>query len=649
MAMAWKHFGSWHNALSAAGFPSKPRRKWSQDRLIEALRAIAPYNYSFTQIRQMDPSLGYAARMQFGGWHAALKAAGLPQIDHWNRQRVIDALQDRCRRGLPMTRMRHEDGALYSAAIRHFGSWSKALREVGIVLLAPRKWSKELVIQELCDQYRCKGDINRVRCENDALRGAACKYFGGWRQAVLAAGLLHPPRREWSQKHVIEAIQRWQQVGRNLAQVWKEDPSLYHAAKRFFGAWSAALRAANFRPNRHHWTAKSVLGTIRTQIATGKTTATIWRDSTLSSAAGLYFGSRCAALSAAGFPAQPPRRWTKKMVLDAIQTRHRKGLTLVCVGRQDRALAVAAIRRFGSWRKAMDAAGLKVVHKRWTKDQIIRELRVRHWTQTAGRDKVLESAAWRIFGSVRAAYVAAGIDPDAQRWSKQRVIEAIQDCHVRGLSLKASTNSNVACAGRRLFGSWYNAIIAAGIPAEARKGIRRRWTRETIINEIRVWQKERSETITRLPADNRLVSSSRKYFGSWRQALMAAGFHVKTCRHWSREKIVTAIIFHHKQGTLPQIWQIDRQLCQAGCKHFGSWPKALKAAGLEPNRQRWSKDRILKQLHALHGRGQHNVSVTDQRLYHAIRKYFGSRRAAYDAAGLQPTRCRSRKGVSHVA
>jgi hypothetical protein len=103
MCMAWKHFGNWHNALAAAGFPSQPRRKWSKQLVIETLRAIAPYEYSFMQIRRMDPALGYAARKQFGSWHAALAAAGLPFIERLTRQRIVDALLDRRRQGLPMT------------------------------------------------------------------------------------------------------------------------------------------------------------------------------------------------------------------------------------------------------------------------------------------------------------------------------------------------------------------------------------------------------------------------------------------------------------------------------------------------------------------------------------------------------------------
>jgi hypothetical protein len=156
------------------------------------------------------------------------------------------------------------------------------------------------------------------------------------------------------------------------------------------------------------------------------------------------------------------------MVVEAIQARHRQGFAMANVGKCDRALAGAAVRRFGSWRRAMEAAGLEPAQKKWSKDRIIFELRVVHHTRKAGaekRGKLLEGAAIRYFGSMRAAYAAAGIDPDYNKWSKQRVIEAIQDRYVTGLSSRRNEceDRSLVSAATRHFGHWDSALVAAGL------------------------------------------------------------------------------------------------------------------------------------------------------------------------------------------
>lgn len=640
MSMAWKHFGSWHNALSAAGFSSKPRRKWSKDRLIEALRAIARDKCSFSQIRETDPSLGYATRMLFGGWHAAMRAAGLPLIERWTRQRIMDSLLDRRCRGVPMTRIRQEEPLLYQAAIRLFGTWRKALAAIGVKLPRPRKWSKDAVIAELRRRHQRGCNLSRVCREDDALRGAAGKYFGGWRRAILAAGLPPTPRREWSKDRIIAILHAWQQERTNTAQVWKEDPSLYHASKRFFGSWNNAISAARIEPNRHHWTAKRVIETIQSRLAAGTSVKAIWSDLALASAAGVYFGGRSGALAAAGLNTEPPRRWSKRMVLDAIRARHRQGLPMSNIGKYDGTLASAAVRRFGGWGSAMEAAGLERLHRQWSKELIVRELRAWHRAGMSSRNVPLDAAAICHFGSMGAAYVAAGIDPYSNnRWSQQRVIEAIQDRHVRGLSLKSKDDCNLSRAGARLFGSWNAAIAAAGIPVAEKTWTCVRWTSAEVLDEIRGRHKNgvNVRNLSRTAPD--LVAAAKKHLGGWYHALSAAGINLKPCNRWSHQKIIADIRVHDKQGTLSQIWRIDQLLLNAGCKRFGSWRKALKAAGFEPTRQRWSKERVLHELHVRYQRSQHNITVTAPGLYHAIRRYFGSRLTAYEVAGLPPKRC----------
>ena len=77
----------------------------------------------------------------------------------------------------------------------------------------------------------------------------------------------------------------------------------------------------------------------------------------------------------------------------------------------------AACRNFGSWRAALESAGLKSVRQRWTKQLVIQAIRAR---QQAGlpltshvfkQDGALVRAADRHFGSWRQALAAARIEP----------------------------------------------------------------------------------------------------------------------------------------------------------------------------------------------------------------------------------------------
>jgi hypothetical protein len=225
-------------------------------------------------------------------------------------------------------------------------------------------------------------------------------------------------------------------------------------------------------------------------------------------------------------------------------------------------------------------------------------------------------AAKARFGGWRNALVAAGIlGPDeypkwGRKWTEQRVIEAIQDRHVRGLSLKVTDDFKLSQAATRWFGSWHTALTAAGV-AVPRKKHRppRAWTTEHVIQEIhRRWQ-EGVEMRTLRRTDSGLAAAARRHFGTWRRALSAAGLETKPRQQWSCRAIVAAIAAHRDQGTAQQIWKIDKSLLNAGAKYFGSWREALRAAGLRPRYRRWSKADILQELRARYRRSQYNLSV----------------------------------------
>ncbi len=96
--------------------------------------------------------------------------------------------------------------------------------------MSPKKWNKERVIEAIRDRHRRGLSLTTVWKEDVALYAAAGYYHGTWRQAVSAAGVPDAHRyRKWSKQRVVEAILARHQQGAALNATWREDRSLYRA------------------------------------------------------------------------------------------------------------------------------------------------------------------------------------------------------------------------------------------------------------------------------------------------------------------------------------------------------------------------------------------------------------------------------------
>jgi len=159
------------------------------------------------------------------------------------------------------------------------------------------------------------------------------------------------------------------------------------------------------------------------------------QDLRLLRAATRHFGSWQAAVEYAGLDYDQIRRyriWTGERIVEEIQRLHSEGhdLSWRHVSTQlAPSLAAAATRgnRFGSWRQALEAAGLTYEdirkHKTWEADQVLAELRERsalglslRVADVAAESPALLAAARRRFPGWYEAIVAAGLDElDARR------------------------------------------------------------------------------------------------------------------------------------------------------------------------------------------------------------------------------------------
>ena len=184
-------------------------------------------------------------------------------------------------------------------------------------------------------------------------------------------------------------------------------------------------------------------------------------------------------------------RWTKKLIIDELHGLHARGADLSYARAEDEHLHIlrAATWHFGSWRLALEAAGLDADalarYQKWSRERIVERIRELHaqghdlsWRAVSTRlDPALAAAALRPngFRSWREAIAASGLDIDEiaryGHWSPERIVAELRARHhsSRALSSKAAQieNPSLFCAARRRFGSWDAALEAAGLDASA--------------------------------------------------------------------------------------------------------------------------------------------------------------------------------------
>jgi hypothetical protein len=220
--------------------------------------------------------------------------------------------------------VRHRDGRLLAHGCKQFGSWNAALQAAGLDPTKIRRcpcWSKRDICEQLRDLHakRMFPDIRTLSQKYSALYWACCRHFGGGLAALQAAGidyeeLLGEHPRRWTKARIIAEIQRRDKEGLmlHLAVILRKEPRLRrfcYAVLHQFGTWSQALRAAGLRldvvRNRH-------------------------------------------------------RKWPRTRVLQEIRCRHVEGklLNTDLMLREDLALHTAGRRHFGTWKKAVEQAGI---------------------------------------------------------------------------------------------------------------------------------------------------------------------------------------------------------------------------------------------------------------------------------------------------
>jgi hypothetical protein len=494
----------------------------------------------------------------------------------------------------------------------------------------------------------------------------ASEFFGCW-DAALERLWLNPkqirllsPSYAWTRLELLSAIKKRQGRGAPLSYrtVKRDDPHLIYGATRLYGNWRGAVIAAGIdyepvravNPRIKFLTGRDVVLAIRRRkrrkqglslAAVRARNGTEDSDRPLFHAATRHFGGWAQAVQAAGFDygklRTPPHRKPRKYpaaedVTTEIKRRKRKGLPLNTVGVNgngagaDRCLYASAVRDFGAWRAAIEAAGLDIAKigrcapsPYASRTDVLGEIRRRKredlplsqvgLCRGKHRDCSLINSGTRLFGAWRAAIEAAGLDYDevllttsGRKYpTHESVLRAIRARRRAGLPLNAvgvchreEPDQRLYSWAGRYFGSWTAALTAAGLdPAGTKSCWRKYSSAESVLREIRRRHRCGAPLNAKAVragqhADCPLHYAAQLEFGAWAAALTAAELpHAQSRRKYPDRNSVIKALRSRKRAGLPVSGSAvcrgesrDSGLVYAGRKEFGNWVKAREAAGV---------------------------------------------------------------------
>ena len=395
-----------------------------------------------------------------------------------------------------------------------------------------------------------------------------------------------------------------------------------------------------------------------------------------------YFGNHSRALRAAGIDPDTvakAQRWTRADVLARLRERRVQGLELsfTAISRDDSRLWSQIQRRFGGMNQVMAKLGLANEsvgrYRRWSRPQIVARLRSLHQAGTAMRfvdvratNTALAVAAFRHFGSWKKALAAARLSkpPDRPRgarpmiWTPERIKAFLIARYAQGLPLTAGDVKRAdpllynGCAKR--FGSFAKALEYAGLGRAPIFGRDKPWTRQGVLETVQQHFAPGQEVSLAMLREHRLLSwlkGARAFFGTISEALAAAGLEYAPLpgfqrRRWTRVHILSTLRELRAQGAdlrPSRLVQEHQGLYRAAARIFKSFAKALAAAGIhglriERGRPQWTRALILRLLKREYRAGR-DVRTSEFRRTHggvstAIRRCFGGHRQALKAAKI---------------
>ena len=667
----YRLFGGWYPALDAAGIDSSIYRKqkpfgyWTKDRVISEIRRLeaSGASLSFSDVRREYPALIQYALEFFGKWYPLLDSLGIDsrkyrkQVspNYWTQVRILDTIKELKAAGndiRPIALIKTHPGLMGSAR-RKFKNIELMYFQAGIdpsEIGMLRKWTKEKITSSLIELQRDGIDIkpsNLIENGYDGLIQAGRRLFGNLNAAYEAAGLNlastgHKKKRcyRYTKDNAIQYLLELKGKGDDISPSSLEHHhfGLYSAGIGLFGSTWNFYEAAGLPPleyvtlrKRGYWTKARVVEEIirLDEIGEDLHIKVIEKNYLpLTRAAYKLFGSWHSACDAAKIPAEkyrinfPKGYYTPERVIQQILQLKQNEINLSssAIARENPSLFAAGLGRFGTWYKALDAAGINSNEYRkgvfreggayreyWKKEKIINEIQTLgsrgadlSYTHMQKEHPPLVHAAENKFGSWAEAVLKAGLDYNLYRrqlpthyWTKDKMIDKIKELNSKEENIRPNvlrkSYPGIYIWGRKIFGNIEELYREAGIDPD-RIGLPKKWTRERIIEEIQKRAKEgRSLEFNSIRTeDSRLLSGAIRIFKSWFTAIDAAGIDSTKIRkkamngYWTETLIIDEIkkmVARGEQLSSSYAQKMHSDIYGGASKVFDSWGAAVEKSG----------------------------------------------------------------------
>jgi hypothetical protein len=327
------------------------------------------------------------------------------------------------------------------------------------------------------------------------------------------------------------------------------------------------------------------------------------------------------------------RIWDENTVVAAIRSEviARNEISYYATFKRVPSLLRAGQRIFGSWRKAIEAAGFNYddikKYRTWSKERVIAVIQAHaneghdlSWRYTSTElDPSLAAAALDYFDDWHKALEAAALNPELiaryKRWSLESIEEELrlhveEEAGVEYSSIKNKHHDMIAATYRRKvsFADFRNSVVGKPRKSikeltiinksdkknnENKSSVRKDWSNQLVIEAIKKRANENKSLCYKsvLNEDKSLLRAGERYFGKWSIAVEKAGYRYDSIRlrkNWDKIKVTDRIKYwkdlEENLNYSYVLQKLDADLVAAATKktRFNSWDKALIAAGVDP-------------------------------------------------------------------
>lgn len=256
-------FGSWNDALRAAGLEVNKRGQVGHAELLDELHRLHDVIGNTPTSRDMERRGCYSPSLysrKFDSWNAAIRRAGLevteqrdiPQSDLVHE---LERLSEKLGRLPTAGEMEHKGEFSVNTYVREFGSWNDALADVFGKINRQRDVPKSELLDELDRIGESRVNPPTAVEVADADSYAVSTFtgtFGTWNDALRAAGYEPTEQQNIPPADLIDELHR-------LSEEMEQTPTAldmersgdfgWTTYREKFGSWNEALRAADLDIN----------------------------------------------------------------------------------------------------------------------------------------------------------------------------------------------------------------------------------------------------------------------------------------------------------------------------------------------------------------------------------------------------------------